>query len=89
MRVFVFVALAALGISLGACEKQPENSAMNKVFDAQKAFERADDNKDGVVSRGEAGVVANLDFQTADTDHNAALTPEEFEVAFLDAAPRG
>jgi hypothetical protein len=80
MKHFAIAMAAALGMStLAACDqKEPQID----LFAAQKSFDAADSNKDGVVSENEAGSVRNLDFAAADTDKNAALTPEEFTVAF-------
>jgi EF hand domain-containing protein len=91
MKQLTLATLAAIGVfSLAACEQQqPANSSLSKALEAQRAFERADGNKDGVVSNGEAAAVANLDFGTADKDKNGALTPEEFEVALGASTPRG
>jgi hypothetical protein len=83
MRKLATAVLVVLGAStLAACEqKEPQID----LFAAQKSFDAADSNKDGVVSQGEASTVRNLDFVAADTDKNAALSPEEFTVAFAAA----
>jgi hypothetical protein len=88
MKQLTIATLAALGMAtLTACEQK---APQVDLFAAQKSFDAADDNKDGVVTENEAGSVPNLDFVAADTDKNAALTPEEFTVAFAATSqPRG
>jgi len=79
MKHLILATSAALGLAtLAACEQEAPKT---DLFAAQKAFDRADSNKDGVVTQNEATIVPNLDFAAADTDKNAALTPEEFTVA--------
>ena len=90
MRAFAYTTLAAVGfLGLSACDEQPETTALSKILEAQRTFERLDGNKDGVVSNNEAATVASIDFGTADKDKNGALTPEEFEVAVVDPTPPG
>jgi hypothetical protein len=88
MKQLAIAMLVASGMSmLAACDqKEPQVD----LFAAQKSFDAADSNKDGVVSQIEAATVRNLDFAAADTDKNSALTPEEFTVAFAATSkPRG
>jgi hypothetical protein len=90
MRPFAFATLAAISFfGLTACNQEPETTALSKILEAQRTFERLDGNKDGVVSNNEAATVASIDFGTADKDKNGALTPEEFEVAVVDPTPPG
>ena len=90
MRRFALSTLAAAGVfTLIACEQQPETTVASRAIEAQRNFDRIDGNKDGVLSRSEASTFGGLDFEAADTDGNAALTPDEFEVAVLGTTPRG
>jgi len=89
MKPLALATLAAFGFSvLAACDQEPESSGPT-LLDVQQSFERADGNKDGLVSPNEASSIANLDFAAADTDKNGALTPEELEVALVGPAPPG
>jgi hypothetical protein len=87
MKHFAFAMLVAMGLSaLAACDQQ---KPATDLFAVQRTFDTADSNKDGVVSQHEAISVVNLDFAAADTDRNAALSPEEFQVAMASARPPG
>jgi hypothetical protein len=84
MKTAGILALAIMGAAgLAACESEPESTPLSRMMEAQRDFQEADGNKDGVVSQNEASAVPSLDFASADTDHNGALTPEEFEAARL------
>jgi hypothetical protein len=87
MKQLILATLAASGLAtLAACEQEAPKT---DLFAAQKSFDRADANKDGVVTQNEASIVPNLDFTAADTDKNAALSPEEFTVALGHVTPPG
>jgi hypothetical protein len=87
MKHLALTTLVAMGLStLAACDRQ--EPAVD-LFAVQRSFDTADSNKDGVVSQQEASSVRNLDFAAADTDKNAALSPEEFQVAIADSLPPG
>jgi hypothetical protein len=89
MKLLAFATLAAVGIStLTACDP-PEPTALEKRISAQRGFERADANQDGAITQNEALAVPSLSFASADTDKNSALSPEEFEVAFVNTRPQG
>jgi Ca2+-binding EF-hand superfamily protein len=53
------------------------------------SFETADKDKDGKVTRAEAADVQGLNFSSADTDGDASLSRQEFQVAMAGAQPRG
>lgn len=42
------------------------------------AFEEVDQNGDGMISETEAGAVEGLDFATADTNQDGAISPDEY-----------
>jgi hypothetical protein len=89
MKRWTFATVVVIGGSaIGACDEQAERPP-NVLFEAQKGFVNADRNKDGVVTQPEASAIANFDFDAADVDRNAALSPEEFEVAYTHAKSRG
>jgi hypothetical protein len=89
MKLLALATLAAVGIStLTACDP-PEPSALENRVAAQRGFERADANNDGAVTQNEALAVPNLSFASADINKDSALSPEEFEVAFVNSRPRG
>lgn len=45
------------------------------------AFEEVDANGDGQISQEEAAAIEGLDFATADTDQDGALSMEEYNAA--------
>jgi hypothetical protein len=53
------------------------------------SFDTADKDKDGKVTRAEAADVQGLNFSSADTDGDASLSRQEFQVAMAGAQPRG
>jgi len=53
------------------------------------AFDTADKDKDGKITRDEATVVPGLNFTSADTNADASLSRQEFQVAMAGAQPRG
>jgi EF hand domain-containing protein len=55
---------------------------------AQVSFDTADKDKDGKVTRQEASDVPGLDFTSADTNADASLSRQEFQVALAGAQPR-
>jgi hypothetical protein len=89
MKYSAVATLAASVCLLAACDQQPETSSIGSALEAQREFDLADANKDGVVTRSEASSLTNLDFGTADADGNQTLTPQEFEVALTRPAPPG
>jgi len=56
---------------------------------AQVTFDTADKDKDGKVTRDEATAVPGLNFTSADTNADASLSRQEFQVAMAGAQPRG
>jgi Ca2+-binding EF-hand superfamily protein len=56
---------------------------------AQVTFDTADKDKDGKVTRDEASAVPGLNFTSADTNSDASLSRQEFQVAMAGAQPRG
>jgi len=56
---------------------------------AQVTFDTADKDKDGKITRDEASAVPNLNFTSADTNADASLSRQEFQVAMAGAQPRG
>jgi len=56
---------------------------------AQVTFDAADKDKDGKITRDEASAVPNLNFTSADTNADASLSRQEFQVAMAGAQPRG
>ena len=59
--------LALLGFSVAA------------LAQALPAFEEVDQNGDGMISEAEAAEVEALDFATADTNQDGAISREEYE----------
>jgi Ca2+-binding EF-hand superfamily protein len=59
--------LAALGFSMAALAQE------------LPAFEEVDQNADGMISEAEASAVEGLEFATADTNQDGALSREEYE----------
>ncbi len=55
----------------------------------QVAFERADENGDGRVSREEANDIEGFDFSRADTNNDASLSRQEYQAAMATSTPRG
>jgi EF hand len=55
----------------------------------QVTFDTADKDKDGKVTRAEAADVDGLNFSSADTNADASLSRQEFQVAMAGAQPRG
>jgi len=55
---------------------------------AQVTFDTADKDKDGKVTRQEASVVPGLDFVSADTNADASLSRQEFQIALAGSQPR-
>jgi hypothetical protein len=53
------------------------------------SFDTVDKDKDGKVTRAEAADVQGLNFSSADTDGDASLSRQEFQVATAGAQPRG
>jgi len=53
------------------------------------AFDTADKDKDGKITRDEATVVPGLNFTSADTNADASLSRQEYQVAMAGAQPRG
>lgn len=53
------------------------------------AFDTADKDKDGKVTRDEASAVPGLNFTSADTNADASLSRQEYQVAMAGAQPRG
>jgi len=56
---------------------------------AQVTFDTADKDKDGKITRDEATVVPGLNFTSADTNADASLSRQEYQVAMAGAQPRG
>ena len=55
----------------------------------QVSFDTADKDKDGKITRDEATAVPGLNFTSADTNADASLSRQEFQVAMAGAQPRG
>jgi Ca2+-binding EF-hand superfamily protein len=53
------------------------------------SFDTADKDKDGKVTRAEAADVTGLNFSSADTNADASLSRQEFQVAMAGTQPRG
>jgi Ca2+-binding EF-hand superfamily protein len=53
------------------------------------AFDTADKDKDGKITRDEAAAVPGLNFTSADTNADASLSRQEYQVAMAGAQPRG
>jgi EF hand len=56
---------------------------------AQATFDTADKDKDGKITRDEASTVSGLNFTSADTNADASLSRQEYQVAMAGAQPRG
>lgn len=56
---------------------------------AQVTFDTADKDKDGKITRDEATAVPGLNFTSADTNADASLSRQEYQVAMAGAQPRG
>ncbi|HEY3519274.1 MAG TPA: hypothetical protein VGL98_19645, partial [Gammaproteobacteria bacterium] len=56
---------------------------------AQVTFDTADKDKDGKITRDEASTVPGLNFTSADTNADASLSRQEYQVAMAGAQPRG
>jgi Ca2+-binding EF-hand superfamily protein len=56
---------------------------------AQLSFDTVDKDKDGKITRAEAEDVDGLNFSSADTNADASLSRQEFQVAMAGAQPRG
>ena len=56
---------------------------------AQVSFDTADKDKDGKITRDEASTVPGLNFTAADTNADASLSRQEYQVAMAGAQPRG
>ena len=56
---------------------------------AQVTFDTADKNKDGKVSRDEAGDIPGFNFSSADVNDDASLSRQEFHTAMAGSQPRG
>jgi Ca2+-binding EF-hand superfamily protein len=56
---------------------------------AQVTFDTADKDKDGKVTRDEATAIPGLNFTSADTNADASLSRQEYQVAMAGAQPRG
>ena len=56
---------------------------------AQVSFDTVDKDKDGRITRAEAEDVDGLNFSSADTNADASLSRQEFQVAMAGAQPRG
>lgn len=56
---------------------------------AQVSFDTVDKDKDGRITRAEAEDVEGLNFSSADTNADASLSRQEFQVAMAGAQPRG
>ena len=55
----------------------------------QVAFDKADKNSDGKVSREEANDIDGFDFSRADTNSDASLSRQEYQAAMATSTPRG
>lgn len=65
-------------------QQRPQQGAQQGQREAQSqvpTFDTADKNKDGQLSRAEAGDVEGLDFSKADINQNASLDRQEFTAA--------
>ncbi len=67
--------------------RSPEASGQQRT--AQVTFDTADKDKDGKITRDEATEVPGLNFTSADTNADASLSRQEFQVAIAGAQPRG
>jgi hypothetical protein len=56
---------------------------------SQVTFEQADKNQDGRVDADEARYIDGLDFATADSDDDRALTRAEYRTAMVESGQRG
>jgi hypothetical protein len=56
---------------------------------AQVSFDTADKDKDGKITRDVASAVPGLNFTAADTNADASLSRQEYQVAMAGAQPRG
>ena len=54
----------------------------------QVAFDKADKNSDGKVSREEANDIDGFDFSRADTNNDASLSRQEYQAAMATSTPR-
>ena len=71
-------------------EPAPSQSTAKNSAASPVTFDEADKNADGKLTKKEAKAVHNLSFSSADTDKDAALSREEFQIAMGSAArPRG
>jgi len=85
------VLVLAAGFPLAACAPEPgeqispEQPAQPGAQSAREpTFEVADSNKDGKVSRDEAGIVQGLDFGTADANGDSMLDRLEYTAAIAE-----
>jgi hypothetical protein len=88
LAVLVFAA----GLPLAACAPEPGGQISPQQPAAQPGaqsareptFEVADSNKDGKVSRDEAGIVQGLDFGAADANSDSMLDRLEYTAAIAE-----
>ncbi|HJR70873.1 MAG TPA: EF-hand domain-containing protein [Gammaproteobacteria bacterium] len=82
------VVILAAGLPLAACAPEPGGQQPAPQPGAQSAseptFEVVDSNKDGKVSRDEAGIVQGLDFGTADANSDSMLDRLEYTAAIAE-----
>ena len=69
--------------------KRRYRSQLGSAAAAQVAFDTADKDKDGKVTRDEASDVPGLNFTSADVNADASLSRQEFQTAMAGAQPRG
>ena len=91
MRTTLLAAAVAAAFATAAIAQQPGAQPAPRGGDRtdQVTFETADKNKDGKVNKEEAGQIAGFDFTRADTNQDASLTRQEFQVAMATSTPRG
>ena len=74
-------------------QQQPTTQATPAPRDGdrteQVAFDKADKNSDGKVSREEANDIDGFDFSRADTNSDASLSRQEYQAAMATSTPRG
>jgi alpha-D-ribose 1-methylphosphonate 5-triphosphate synthase subunit PhnI len=91
MRITFLAAAVAAGFVTSAIAQQPSAQPQPRGGDRtdQVTFETADKNRDGKVNKEEAGQIAGFDFSRADTNQDATLSRQEFQIAMAKSTPRG
>lgn len=93
MKAVGLVALATLGLSMGAMAQQTSQQLIQASDGRHRtdriSFHEADKNKDGRINRVEGAAIVEFDFSSADANDDFLLSRPEFAAAMARAASRG